>query len=214
MILDELSDAARAKGLFVMGVCRPDTSEHGASIALLGADAEFWQVFEQAPEYTKGVADPLDTWSKRVIGGLADRFDALGTSFPSDGPPYLPFIAWALATKQFFQSPTGMMIHNRAGLMISIRGAVHFATDIGAPPAVTNPCLSCEEQPCTKSCPVGALSSDAPYDVSACKAFLATPAGTDCMEQGCKARRACPVSARFDRAPQQSAFHMAAFTGG
>lgn len=202
MTLDRIEEAAASHGLFVMGSVE--------NRVLLGTDADWWSVFIHSPEYRNGVAHPVDTWSKRVIGDLAQAFDASAV-YPSDGPPYAPFIAWALATGRFWQSPTGMMVHDRAGLMISIRGALECGTAFNSEEDALNPCDSCADKPCVAACPVGALRADAPYDVPTCKAYLDTPPGRDCMSGGCHVRRACPVSAAFDRPQAQSAFHMKAF---
>jgi len=203
MTLPALEAALRPHGLFVMGV-------DGARV-LIGTDAGWWDVFTASPEHGDGVADPVDRWSKRVLRGLAAQMGAQA-SFPSDGPPYAPFIAWALATGRFWQSPTGMMIHDTAGLMISIRGALEFGTPFAASaPVAPSPCTACTDQPCVSACPVGALSDAAPYDVPACKSYLDTSGGARCMSAGCLVRRACPVSQTFDRPAAQSAFHMAAF---
>ncbi|MEL7262664.1 MAG: ferredoxin [Pseudomonadota bacterium] len=204
MTLAQVEDAAAPHGLFVMGV--------DGSRVLLGTASGWWSVFSETPEAQDGAPDPIDRWSKRVIGNLATAFGAKD-SYPSDGPPYAPFIAWALATGRFWQSPTGMMIHDTAGLMISIRGALVFPTAFPVAEAAPSPCETCAEQPCLTACPVDALSDQHAYDVPACKAYLAAPEGRACMERGCAVRRICPVSQAFARPEAQSAFHMKAFLG-
>lgn len=204
MTLDAIADAMRPFGLFVMG--------HAGARVLIGTDADWWDIFTASPEYSDAAKDPVDRWSKRVLGAVADQFDAQAV-FPSDGPPYAPFIAWALATGRFWQSPTGMMIHDTAGLMISIRGALELPSEWPAANIAQSPCVTCPDRPCLTACPVGALSGDAPYDVPACKAYLDTVAGGACMAGGCLVRQVCPVSQRFARPPDQSAFHMQAFRG-
>jgi hypothetical protein len=49
------------------------------------------------------------------------------------------------------------------------------------------------------------------YDVAACVAHIDSPRGTDCMEEGCRARRACPVGAAHRYSDGQANFHMRAF---
>lgn len=144
------------------------------------------------------------------VGDLAQTFS--GTSqFPSDGPPYPPFIRWALDSDQFFQSPVGMMVHPDVGLMISLRGALILPTEIPLPQQDTrSPCHTCDA-PCTTACPVDALSPDSGYNIAACHAFLDTEDGSDCMSRGCIARRACPHSSKAGRADAQSALHMRSF---
>ena len=201
-----IEQKAEEFGLFVMGTLQ-DNDTH---IVLLGAGSQMWPLFRKSPEHSDGLQDPLDRWSKRVFTEITEPFEA-SCIFPSDGPPYAPFIAWAQATGRFWQSPTGMLVHDTAGLMISIRGAIRLVDTQTTLPTDTSPCEACLDKPCVSACPVGALSDQSPYDVPACKAFLDTPGGLDCMEHGCKARRACPVSQSFGRDPEQSAFHMRSF---
>ena len=49
------------------------------------------------------------------------------------------------------------------------------------------------------------------YDVPACTEHLRRPAGGDCMQHGCLARRACPVAPQLRYEPVHAAFHMRAF---
>ena len=194
-----------------MGVLHPAEEDIG-TIFLLGAGRRCWPVFQLSLEYSDGKPDPLDRWSKRIISPLAQSLGGKGL-FPSDGPPYAPFIRWALDTGRFHQSPTGMLIHNQAGLMISIRGAIALPNHEELEPQATeSPCKDCDA-PCVAACPVGALSASTAYDVPSCKDYLGSIQGEDCMSKGCRVRRICPVSQRFDRDPMQSAFHMAAFRG-
>ena len=207
MNLTHLSAEAATHGLFIMAEC-PDPESNG-TIVLIGADATFWGIFTASPEYKNNVPNPVDTWSKRIITRLAD---GQPTVYPSDGPPYAPFIQWALGSDQFFQSPVGMMVHQKAGLMISIRGAIKLSQPYLAPtPSAASPCVTCVKKPCLTACPVGALGQDTAYDVPACKAYLNSAEGTDCMTRGCAVRRTCPISQRFDRPAAQSAYHMSVF---
>lgn len=205
MNLTDLQDEVATHGLFVMG-----TNE---GRVLIGTDNTWWHIFRQSPEYSDSEPHPVDRWSKRILNDLAHRAGATA-SFPSDGPPYAPFIAWALDTGRFWQSPTGMMIHDRAGLMISIRGALEFPTPFPEAKPASSPCETCADMPCISACPVDALSGTNAYNVPACKAYLDTPSGAHtCMTQGCHVRCACPVSQVFARPEAQSAYHMKAFHG-
>lgn len=211
------SDAAR-HGLMVMGWAHTDRiSGHDATagtLLILGADRAFWSIFKRSAEYVDGQPNAMDRWSKRIVGRLAARFDGNAT-YPSDGPPYPPIIAWALATERFHPSPVGMMVHDVAGLMISIRGAIHLSGTIPCPDVTKDsPCDTCPDRPCVAACPVDALSAAHAYDVPTCKDYLLTPSGVaSCMTRGCAVRMACPVSRAFDRPEAQSAFHMRAFIG-
>jgi hypothetical protein len=57
---------------------------------------------------------------------------------------------------------------------------------------------------------VGAFTT-AGYDVAACAAHVAAAAGADCLDLGCRARRACPVAPSGHYRPEQARFHMEAF---
>ncbi len=210
MTYERLTDAADERGLLVMGAFHP-AGAPGGTLILLGAGAGFWPTFTASAEVADGLADPIDRWSTRVIGTLATRFGA-SALFPFGGPPHQPFIDWALQSGRAFTSPTGMLVHDTVGLMISYRGALHF-TDKLAIPQVTaaSPCVTCAERPCTTVCPVGALGADHDYDLNACHGYLDIDAGRDCMMMGCATRRACPISTGAGRQRAQSALHMKAF---
>lgn len=168
----------------------------------------WWPRLTASPEWRDGAPDPVDRWSKRVLGALAGQFGGAAL-FPSDGPPWPPFFRWALASGRVWQSPVGMLVHAEAGLWVSFRGALAlpFALEL---PAAARPCEGCADRPCASACPVAALSPSA-YDTARCHAFLDTPAGAGCLQDGCAARRACPVSQGHARLPEQSAYHMSRF---
>jgi ferredoxin len=131
--------------------------------------------------------------------------------FPFGGPPYAPFIDWALKSGRTFSSPVGALVHDTVGMMISYRGALHFAREFDIPESSsTSPCTECPA-PCATSCPVEALNTRNFYDVAACHTHLSTPEGETCMTGGCIARLSCPLSAGAERDPEQSAHHMRAF---
>lgn len=201
----DIAAAVAPLGLMVAGRVEDD-SRH---ILLLAPDEpSFWAIFTASPEFLDGQPDPMDRWSKRVIGGLAETVG--GTAlFPSDGPPYPPFYTWAVNSQRCWPSPVNLLVHDVSGLFISFRGAIVLDGKPAAALDTINPCQSCAGQPCTTACPAGALT-EAGYDVPRCHAFLDTDAGQDCMTNGCRVRRACPVG-QNRRHPDQSAFHMRHF---
>ncbi len=213
MKLPEIESAAAQCALAVMGVVpraqAHDLPEGVETLVLLGPrEPGFWACFTVSPEYSDGKPDPLDRWSRRVIETLAARFDAQAL-FPFGGPPWQPFIAWALASRRARVSPVGLLVHDTAGLMVSYRGALGLFSPLDADPPPPDPCAACRDRPCLRGCPVSALAGGS-YDVAACKADLGRP-GNDCMARGCAVRRACPISRRYGRDEAQSAFHMRAF---
>jgi hypothetical protein len=179
-----------------------------ASILLLSPDEPgFWAHVTAAPEFAAG-AHPLDRWSARVIGRLAAAVGGMAL-FPFGGPPWRPFVQWALRSGRAHASPVSLMVHDRMGLFASWRGAVAVAEAIAEEPA-ESPCETCLGRPCLTACPPRALTA-AGYDLPACHGFLDTGPGADCMERGCAVRRACPVSRAYGRLEAQSAHHMRSF---
>ncbi|EPX84262.1 hypothetical protein ruthe_02474 [Rubellimicrobium thermophilum DSM 16684] len=209
--LPALADRAARAGLFLSGIA-PLRPEDGMpprfrSVALLSPqEPDFWPLFRASPEAQDGQPDPLDRWSRRVIGRIACAL-GLKAVFPFGGPPYRPFLAWALRSGRCWSSPATLLVHETAGLWISFRGGILLGTE--APPvAARRPCDGCPA-PCLAACPPRALTASG-YDLPACHAFLDSPPGQACMTQGCRVRAACPVGASR-RMPDQSAFHMRAF---
>ena len=215
MGLSDLDERVRADCLEISGGFHPGPEDHApegtGTLILLGPrEPGFWEHVQTAPEFADGASDPLDRWSARVIGALAGDLGAEAL-FPFGGPPYRPFIAWAMRSGRAWQSPAGLLVHDRAGLLVSYRGALAFRDRFDLPPSPAKPCETCAQKPCLTGCPVNALSAETGYDLEACHGYLDTPEGQDCMTRGCRARRACPVSQGYGRLEAQSAFHMRAF---
>ncbi|PTE13647.1 ferredoxin [Pseudogemmobacter blasticus] len=177
------------------------------TVLLLGPrEPGFWPHLLAQPEWD-GAPDPVDRWSRRVVGRLACDLGAKAL-FPFGGPPYHPFYAWALRTGRCWPSPVRLLVHASQGMLVSIRGALALRDEVAVPPPVAQPCETCAA-PCRTACPAGALGA-AGYDLPACHGWLDTD-GADCLTGGCLVRRACPVSATYARMPEQSAYHMRQF---
>ncbi len=214
--LDDIGRMANAAGLAVYGGFHAEDADGAppgaATIILLGyGGAGLWRRFETSPEAADGTANPLDRWSRRVIGVIAETLGC-AAAFPFGGPPYSPFLRWAARAGNVWQSPLGMMIHAEYGLWASWRGALVFNEVLPLPeqPPAARPCDTCPDRPCLSACPVGAFT-DAGYDTAACAGHLGDAAGSDCLGRGCLARRACPVGREYAHEPAQAAFHMRAF---
>jgi hypothetical protein len=175
---------------------------------------EGWNAFAASPEASDGFAEPLDRWSRRLIESLARELGGRAL-FPFGGPPFLPFQRWAQRAEPVHSSPIGLLIHPYYGLWHAYRGAIGFPEELAVPESapVPSPCESCIGRWCLKSCPVGAFSNTG-YDVAACAGHLRSAAGGDCMDFGCRARRACPVGADHAYGPEQANFLMRAFLRG
>lgn len=217
----EIAAAIEAVGLVPRGafLCRPEdgvpdlaAGRPARTLVLMGnVGGSLWPAFQAAPEAGDGRAHPLNRWSERLGRRLAGTFGAVAL-FPFGGPPHHPFAAWAKRAEPVGESPLGMLIHPRYGLWHAYRGALAFAEAIALPPREDTPlpCAGCIEKPCLSACPVGAFDGQA-YDVDACAAHIAAPAGADCLDVGCRARRACPVGREFLYPRGQAGLHMRAF---
>jgi ferredoxin len=209
-----LQTRVAAAGLALRGAFHPEPEDGIAcgTLVLLGfAGGVGWPGFAAAPEARDGLANPLDRWSRRVIGALAASLGGEAL-FPFGGPPWLPFQRWARRAEPVHPSPLGILIHPDWGLWHAYRGAVALAERMALPPPDRrpSPCESCAARPCLAACPVGAFTARG-YDVAACRAHVAGASGVACMEAGCAARRACPGGAAYRYGPAQAAFHMRAF---
>ncbi|MDF1728251.1 MAG: ferredoxin [Sulfitobacter sp.] len=212
-----LERAARSCHLVPLGGFHPSPADglpkDCKTLVLLGPDEPaFWPAFTASPEWRDGQPDPVDRWSARVVGALAHDLGATPL-YPFGGPPYKPFYSWALRTGRIHASPVKLLVHDRAGLFVSFRGALALPRKIDLPAAPPPPCDSCADQPCRTACLSSALTPE-DYDVPRCQSFLGTPEGAVNLSQGCAVRRACPVSQGWGRLPEQSAYHMQHFKGG
>ena len=212
--IEAIAEYARRAALAVTGAFHPGPEDgvpvDCGTLVLLGPDEPgFWPHFCTSPEGRDGAPDPIDRWSRRVIRDLAATFGGVAV-FPFDGPPWLPFTAWAQRTGRVWTSPVGMLVHDETGLFFSCRGAMALPQKLALAAASVRPCDTCAA-PCLDACPPRALTC-AGYDVPACHGFLDTAAGMECMARGCAVRRACPVG-MGRRLAAQSAYQMAQFHG-
>lgn len=157
-----------------------------------------------------GLADPLDTWSRMVIGSVAARFDARAVS-PSD-KPYLPFQQWAMRAEGLKPSPLGILMHPEYGLWHAYRGALLFNAELPmqTAPAAIHLCDACIGKPCMKACPVEAHGEHG-FAYAECLSHVRGN-GARCREGGCLDRNACPNGIDYRYPAEVQAFHMKAFS--
>lgn len=223
-----LEQALAAHGLRLRGGFLP-TAADGLPELPGGADAsvvwmvgqvgsELWPHFSAAPFLRDGLPDPLDRWSKSIGNPLAEAEGGCAI-YPSDGPPWFPFQQWASRAEPVATSPLMLQIHPEYGLWHAYRFALVLprlqlddvtGLAIAASVPATDICARCDGQPCLQACPVQAFTGSQ-YRVDDCASHLHAPAGADCMQNGCLARRACPVGAALRYVPVHAAFHMHAF---
>lgn len=186
------------------------------ALTLVGSlSDELFTPFRESPEAEDDRPDPLDRYTRRVLGGIARKLGH-GIVFPFEGPPYFPFQRWALRTGGFSPSPMGVLAHHAFGPWIGLRAALLSPEPVAAPDAAEpGPCGSCLEKPCISACPAGALTDALPpasYDVPRCLAHLRAVPDAACR-RGCLARRACPFGRDHAQSAEVAALHMAAFLG-
>ena len=218
---DQLCDRAKLLGLAVRGGFHPHPGEFQesfpslsiATVVLLGfTGSAQWACFEGSPEARDGRADPLDRWSRRQVGTLAREFAATDVYPSGPSPAPLPFQRLALRSEPVHQSPIGLLIHPTWGLWHAYRGALLWGERIELPDIVhsPHPCTSCAGRPCLSACPVDAFTAGG-FSLQRCLGHVRSPGGAPCREEGCLARRACPVGAGHRYREEQDRFHMRAF---
>ena len=218
--LESIAGLLEAEGLAFRGAFHPEPADRVralpdgapvATLALVGfVGGGGWQGFAASAEASDGAPNPLDRWSRRIIGGIAAALGAVAL-YPFGAPP-LPFQRWAREAEPVHPSPLGILIHPDWGLWHSYRGALAFRERLELPPPDRrpSPCDACAAKPCLSACPVGAFAPGR-FKVAACIGHIAAPAGRDCVDLGCRARRACPIGAAYRYGRAQAEFHMRAF---
>jgi hypothetical protein len=220
MNLDVVASEVAATGLALRGGFEPTREDQlppipgkgpGRTLLMLGVVGPgAWHAFAASPE-SRAPKNPFDTWTRRIVTDLAEKFGALPL-FPFDGPPYWPFQRWAMRAESVAPSPIGILIHPDYGLWHAYRAALFFAEQMDLPPreARARPCDTCADRPCLTACPVGAFTESS-YRVESCVRHISSPEGAMCMGEGCRARDACPVGRVFRYPAEQIRFHMGAF---
>jgi hypothetical protein len=223
LTLSHLSEALAIHGMALRGGFAvasadavPDMNDGRAARTLLLVGNEggaMWPAFTGSGGLSDPHPEPLDRWTRRVIDDIAADCNATPL-YPFSGPPYYPFQRWAARAEPVHVSPLRIFIHPTFGLWHAYRAALVFGEQIDLPeiatPDVASPCVTCAGRPCLSACPVGAFQ-EAGFDDLACARHVDGPAGADCREQGCLARRACPIGRDYSYPPAQMAFHMEAF---
>lgn len=184
------------------------------SVLLVGnAGAGYWRHFSLWRETRPlNLPNPLDTWSRLVIGEVADRVGAR-LIMPNDRP-FAPFQQWAIRAEGLAPSPLGLLMHPVYGLWHAYRGALLFDRELAFPSLEKpiHPCDLCDGKPCLNTCPVDAFSPGV-FDYAGCVAHVRGRMGYACRNAGCLARNACPVGSSWRYPAAVKAFHQKAFAG-
>lgn len=199
----------------------PDPNDQGKAHALLGTvSAELtpgdWALFDDFVAANPALDHPMDTWGRQQTKSLIEN-TALVAHFPDDQPAF-PMISRALSVfPTLSQSPLGMLVSTRYGLLFGIRAWVEgdresverLAVSLGWRAGSPNhsPCEACADKPCLTHCPVSAFGAQG-YDYPKCQVELhrqMSEIDALCWRGGCAARVACPLSTPYTA--KQAAFH-------
>jgi hypothetical protein len=218
--LDVVEQMLASHGLILRGGFNFDAEEAlpwpsgtpAKAVLLVGqAGAGAWNHFLKWRDGRAGdLRNPLDTWSREVISGVAERVAACA-AFPFE-KPYLPFQQWAMRAEGLKPSPLGILMHPRYGLWHAYRGALLFDRhlDFQSVEESLHLCDACIGKPCLNSCPVRA-HTPVGFDHAGCLGHVRSAEGRACMTGGCLDRNACPYGSAYRYPPDMQAFHMAAF---
>ena len=216
-LLAEIAAALEPHGILLRGVAAFEAGEGpllaggmcARTVVLLGnVGGSIWPHFSSWREGYGG-PNPLDTWSKSLILPLS-RAWGVTAYFPSD-PPYQPFQRWAVRAEPLTPSPLGILLHPRYGLWHGYRGALGFPFELEQTATTESSTTEPADWPTwLAACPVRAVRTDG-FDVTACRAYLASDAGrATCMVDGCAVRNRCRIGAQYRYPPEQLRFHMEA----
>ncbi|MDA0238760.1 MAG: hypothetical protein O3A84_01880, partial [Proteobacteria bacterium] len=160
MQFDDIDRRLRDSGFVTRGGFHPGAADNvpvqGQTVIMIGnVGPAMWDRFQASANATPGEPDPLDKWTKAVLGDVAMEINATPL-FPFDGPPHLPFQRWAQRADDVYSSPIGPLIHPEYGLWHAYRGAFVFSgrIDLTARQATDrSPCEDCADKPCLTTCP-------------------------------------------------------------
>ena len=202
-----------SRGGFVIGEDEDLYSQNWRSLVMIGnLGGRFWQYFDRR-KYGH-YDNPLDSWTKDILTPIGNKYGGK-LVYPFEGPPYYPFIVWAIRSEGLSNSPLGMLMHPQYGLWHAYRGALLLeeecifkvrAEDI-------HPCDTCLEKPCLRACPVGAFKEGSEFDVKSCRDYMNSSLENDCMDNGCKARKACMIGVEYQFGRDQLRHHNLYFSG-
>ena len=184
------------------------------SLLLVGQGGHgYWPVFSQSPEYHDSLPDPIDRWSQRIGGAIANELQGVAL-YPFTGPPYWPFLTWSQAAGDSATSRLGMHLHRTYGLWHSYRFGLLLPEPVKSDHAAAyqTPCHKCD-QPCWRQCPVDAFAQQEQYQVQTCRSYILANQQSLCVSEGCQARQACPEGCGSHE-PAQQQYHMQVFANG
>lgn len=149
-----------------------------------------------------------DFSSKRVLRAAAEFLSSYRCQllYPGDTKILLPALGEYLGWSH--QSPLGLGIHPQFGLWFAYRvlcwtdAPIDVNSDIDSQ---SSPCASCQDKPCVRVCPAGAVSANSSFDLKSCAEFRLQE-NSICADR-CLARLACPVGTSYQHSQEQHGYH-------
>lgn len=224
--LTELAEALEALGLFVrrpllpadLATARVDFDLRAVLPGARGAwvlgdgGGTFFAGFQAAGrESADGAPDPLDRYTKRVLGEtfarvLGPQGSTYALRFPfGGGRTPLPIAALGTAAGIAPAGPLGLQIHPRFGPWWAYRALAVLAVELPPAPPLARPCAGCPA-PCVAACPGQAVTPQG-LQVSRCVCHRLADPG---CHTSCAARLACVVAPHARYPHEHLAFHMSA----
>jgi epoxyqueuosine reductase QueG len=164
-----------------------------------------FRAFGAAPE-ARRPGDPLDAYTRRVVGAAAERLrpSCALFAFEQREGRFADFVALAAAAGLGAPSRLGLLLHPVYGPWMSIRAVLLTARPLPPSPPLRDfdPCAGCPA-PCADACHGSAIGPR--FDVRAC---ARTRRREPACALRCDARRACPVGREHAYAPEAEAHHM------
>lgn len=212
--LPTLKSRLAAQGLNVTGVTSAAGNERhlpGARSAMVVASAgeAMWDSFLEAVQRDPALLEaehPLEAFVRGVVASAdpepgAERTWVFADVRQQDVPD---FQSLAIRAGLGWRSRLKLVLHPRFGPWQALRAVMVTTAELpqAGPLPGEGPCNGCS-RPCASACPAGALNSGE-LSWRRCLAYRALVRRCD---QGCAARRACPVGEGYRYSSQQLRYH-------
>ena len=220
---ESVSKKLNEKGLIAL--CQVQLAAEDWRIIFASIGQGWFAQFQRSTFAQDGLADPMDRYTKALFSEIfadCDRNKKL--IYPFDKPDYPPFQSWvkqaqsSITEPNSTQAPFGMLIHPVFGQWMAFRAALvshkpwphHAFWQISAMDSNKVNCHNCSDQnqaaPCSKPCPIKAITIEKGYDFNACRDYLRSTPDAPCHQQGCLARLACPAGSNYATAQNSADF--------
>jgi len=182
------------------------------SVVLLASGGPtFFRAFARVRGSFAQTRDPLDAYTRRLVGGALAGEDALAAyPFERRAGEHADFVALGREAGLGSPSRLGVLVHPRYGPWFALRALVFCERETMAPqgPLDFAPCEGCPA-PCETACHGAALIGER-FDVAAC---ATTRRQEPACALRCDARRACVFGTSCAYDAEAEAHHMAAIEG-